>query len=106
MILKSLQVLACLVSQGGKTTTLPAFLAQFLAGGSRFTWWTVENELRLFLTSYNVPLESPDVLSMLGYVVAQMEQREDFLGKKERQGRLETPGLAGGTCSAEWSPSR
>ncbi len=52
---ESLQVLACLASQSRKM--LLAFLAQFF-GGSRFTWWMVRTNFRLFLTSYNVPLES------------------------------------------------
>ncbi len=37
-----------------------------------------------------------DVLSMLGYVVAQMEQREDFLGKRARQDAQ--PGKASGVA--------
>ncbi len=41
----------------------------------------------LFLTSYNAPLESLDVLSMLGYAVVQMEQREDLPGQKKEHVR-------------------
>ncbi len=49
--------------------------------------WTVRTSFRLFLASYNVPLESL-TSSMLGYVVAQWSNR-GFLGKEgARQGRL------------------
>ncbi len=45
-----------------------------------FTWWTVRTEPQA-LTSHNASGVS-DALSMLGYVVAQMEQREDLLSKE------------------------
>lgn len=76
-------------SGAGKTTTLLAFLAQFLAGGSQVYLVDGKNELQALSNVLQRASGVSDVLSMLGYVVAQMEQREAFLGKEgARQGRL------------------
>lgn len=76
-------------SGAGKTTTLLSFLAQFLAGGSQVYLVDGKNELQALSNVLQRASGVSDVLSMLGYVVAQMEQREDFLGKGgARQGRL------------------
>lgn len=76
-------------SGAGKTTTLLSFLAQFLAGGSQVYLVDGKNELQALSNVLQRASGVSDVLSMLGYVVAQMEQREDFLGKEgARQGRL------------------
>ncbi|OFQ07343.1 hypothetical protein HMPREF2957_00250, partial [Streptococcus sp. HMSC062D07] len=76
-------------SGAGKTTTLLAFLAQFLAGGSQVYLVDGKNELQALSSVLQRASGVSDVLSMLGYVVAQMEQREDFLGKEgARQQRL------------------
>lgn len=76
-------------SGAGKTTTLLAFLAQFLAGGSQVYLVDGKNELQALSNVLQRASGVSDVLSMLGYVVAQMEQREDFLGREgARQGRL------------------
>lgn len=76
-------------SGAGKTTTLLAFLAQFLAGGSQVYLVDGKNELQALSNVLQRASGVSDVLSMLGYVVAQMEQREDFLGKEgARQQRL------------------
>lgn len=76
-------------SGAGKTTTLLYFLAQFLAGGSQVYLVDGKNELQALSNVLQRASGVSDVLSMLGYVVAQMEQREDFLGKEgARQQRL------------------
>lgn len=76
-------------SGAGKTTTLLAFLAQFLAGGSQVYLVDGKNELQALSNVLQRASGVSDVLSMLGYVVAQMGQREDFLGKEgARQQRL------------------
>lgn len=76
-------------SGAGKTTTLLAFLAQFLAGGSQVYLVDGKNELQALSNVLQRASGVSDVLSMLGYVVAQMEQRGDFLGKEvARQQRL------------------
>lgn len=76
-------------SGAGKTTTLLAFLAQFLAGGSQVYLVDGKNELQALSNVLQRASGVSDVLSMLGYVVAQMEQREELLGKEgARQGRL------------------
>ena len=76
-------------SGAGKTTTLLAFLAQFLAGGSQVYLVDGKNELQALSNVLQRASGVSDVLSMLGYVVAQMEQREAFLGKESaRQQRL------------------
>lgn len=76
-------------SGAGKTTTLISFLAQFLAGGSQVYLVDGKNELQALSNVLQRASGVSDVLSMLGYVVAQMEQREDFLGKEGgRQQRL------------------
>lgn len=76
-------------SGAGKTTTLLSFLAQFLAGGSQVYLVDGKNELQALSNVLQRASGVSDVFSMLGYVVAQMEQREDFLGKEgARQGRL------------------
>ena len=76
-------------SGAGKTTTLLSILAQFLAGGSQVYLVDGKNELQALSNVLQRASGVSDVLSMLGYVVAQMEQREDFLGKEgARQGRL------------------
>lgn len=76
-------------SGAGKTTTLLAFLAEFLAGGSQVYLVDGKNELQALSNVLQRASGVSDVLSMLGYVVAQMEQREDFLGKEgARQQRL------------------
>lgn len=76
-------------SGAGKTTTLLAFLSQFLAGGSQVYLVDGKNELQALSNVLQRASGVSDVLSMLGYVVAQMEQREDFLGKEgARQQRL------------------
>lgn len=76
-------------SGAGKTTTLLAFLAQFLAGGSQVYLVDGKNELQALSNVLQRASGVSDVLSMLGYVVAQMEQREAFLGKEgARQQRL------------------
>ena len=76
-------------SGAGKTTTLLSFLAQFLAGGSQVYLVDGKNELQALSNVLQRASGVSDVLSMLAYVVAQMEQREDFLGKEgARQGRL------------------
>lgn len=76
-------------SGAGKTTTLLSVLAQFLAGGSQVYLVDGKNELQALSNVLQRASGVSDVLSMLGYVVAQMEQREDFLGKEgARQGRL------------------
>ena len=76
-------------SGAGKTTTLLSCLAQFLAGGSQVYLVDGKNELQALSNVLQRASGVSDVLSMLGYVVAQMEQREDFLGKEgARQGRL------------------
>ena len=76
-------------SGAGKTTTLLASLAQFLAGGSQVYLVDGKNELQALSNVLQRASGVSDVLSMLGYVVAQMEQREDFLGKEgARQQRL------------------
>ena len=76
-------------SGAGKTTTLLSLLAQFLAGGSQVYLVDGKNELQALSNVLQRASGVSDVLSMLGYVVAQMEQREDFLGKEgARQGRL------------------
>lgn len=76
-------------SGAGKTTTLLAFLAQFLAGGSQVYLVDGKNELQALSNVLQRASGVSDVLSMLGYVVSQMEQREDFLGKEgARQQRL------------------
>lgn len=76
-------------SGAGKTTTLLSFLAQFLAGGSQVYLVDGKNELQALSNVLQRASGVSDVLSMLGYVVAQMDQREDFLGKEgARQGRL------------------
>lgn len=76
-------------SGSGKTTTLLAFLAQFLAGGSQVYLVDGKNELQALSNVLQRASGVSDVLSMLGYVVAQMEQREAFLGKEgARQQRL------------------
>lgn len=76
-------------SGAGKTTTLLSFLAQFLAGGSQVYLVDGKNELQALSNVLQRASGVSDVLSMLGYVVAQMEQREDFLGKEGvRQQRL------------------
>ena len=76
-------------SGAGKTTTLLALLAQFLAGGSQVYLVDGKNELQALSNVLQRASGVSDVLSMLGYVVAQMEQREDFLGKEgARQQRL------------------
>lgn len=69
-------------SGAGKTTTLLFFLAQFLAGGSQVYLVDGKNELQALSNVLQRASGVSDVLSMLGYVVAQMEQREDFLGKE------------------------
>ena len=76
-------------SGAGKTTTLLSFLSQFLAGGSQVYLVDGKNELQALSNVLQRASGVSDVLSMLGYVVAQMEQREDFLGKEgARQQRL------------------
>lgn len=76
-------------SGAGKTTTLLSFQAQFLAGGSQVYLVDGKNELQALSNVLQRASGVSDVLSMLGYVVAQMEQREDFLGKEgARQQRL------------------
>jgi hypothetical protein len=76
-------------SGAGKTTTLLFFLAQFLAGGSQVYLVDGKNELQALSNVLQRASGVSDVLSMLGYVVAQMEQREAFLGQEgARQGRL------------------
>lgn len=76
-------------SGAGKTTTLLSFLAQFLAGGSQVYLVDGKNELQALSNVLQRASGVSDVLSMLGYVVAQMEQREDFLGEEgARQQRL------------------
>lgn len=76
-------------SGAGKTTTLLSFLAEFLAGGSQVYLVDGKNELQALSNVLQRASGVSDVLSMLGYVVAQMEQREDFLGKEgARQQRL------------------
>lgn len=76
-------------SGAGKTTTLLSVLAQFLAGGSQVYLVDGKNELQALSNVLQRASGVSDVLSMLGYVVAQMEQREDFLGKEgARQQRL------------------
>lgn len=76
-------------SGSGKTTTLLSLLAQFLAGGSQVYLVDGKNELQALSNVLQRASGVSDVLSMLGYVVAQMEQREDFLGKEGvRQQRL------------------
>ena len=76
-------------SGAGKTTTLLSFLAQFLAGGSQVYLVDGKNELQALSNVLQRASGVSDVLSMLGYVVSQMEQREDFLGKEgARQQRL------------------
>lgn len=76
-------------SGAGKTTTLLAILAQFLAGGSQVYLVDGKNELQALSNVLQRASGVSDVLSMLGYVVAQMEQREAFLGKEgARQQRL------------------
>lgn len=69
-------------SGAGKTTTLLALLAQFLAGGSQVYLVDGKNELQALSNVLQRASGVSDVLSMLGYVVAQMEQREAFLGKE------------------------
>ncbi len=72
-------------SGAGKTTTL--LLLGSILVAPRFTWWTV----RTSSGSSNVLQRASgvsDVLSMLGYVVAQMEQREDSGKEGACQGRL------------------
>lgn len=69
-------------SGAGKTTTLLSFLAQFLAGGSQVYLVDGKNELQALSNVLQRASGVSDVLSMLGYVVAQMEQREAFLGKE------------------------
>lgn len=69
-------------SGAGKTTTLLAVLAQFLAGGSQVYLVDGKNELQALSNVLQRASGVSDVLSMLGYVVAQMEQREAFLGKE------------------------
>lgn len=69
-------------SGSGKTTTLLSFLAQFLAGGSQVYLVDGKNELQALSNVLERASGVSDVLSMLGYVVAQMEQREAFLGKE------------------------
>lgn len=69
-------------SGAGKTTTLLACLAQFLAGGSQVYLVDGKNELQALSNVLQRASGVSDVLSMLGYVVAQMEQREAFLGKE------------------------
>ena len=72
-------------SGAGKTTTL----ISFLAGGSQVYLVDGKNELQALSNVLQRASGVSDVLSMLGYVVAQMEQREDFLGKEgARQQRL------------------
>lgn len=76
-------------SGAGKTTTLLALLAQFLAGGSQVYLVDGKNELQALSNLLERASGVSDVLSMLGYVVAQMEQREAFLGEEgARQQRL------------------
>ena len=76
-------------SGAGKTTTLISFLAQFLAGGSQVYLVDGKNELQALSNVLQRASGVSDVLSMLGYVVAQMEQMEDFQGKEGgRQQRL------------------
>ena len=76
-------------SGSGKTTALLSFLAQFLAGGSQVYLVDGKNELQALSNVLQRASGVSDVLSMLGYVVAQLEQREDFLGQEgARQGRL------------------
>lgn len=76
-------------SGAGKTTTLLAILAQFLAGGSQVYLVDGKNELQALSNLLERASGVSDVLSMLGYVVAQMEQREAFLGEEgARQQRL------------------
>lgn len=76
-------------SGAGKTTTLLSVLAQFLAGGSQVYLVDGKNELQALSNVLQRASGVSDVLSMLGYVVAQMEQREAFLGQEgARQGRL------------------
>lgn len=69
-------------SGAGKTTTLLVSLAQFLAGGSQVYLVDGKNELQALSNVLQRASGVSDVLSMLGYVVAQMEQREAFLGKE------------------------
>lgn len=69
-------------SGAGKTTTLLAFLAQFLAGGSQVYLVDGKNELQALSNVLQRASGVSDVLSMLGYVVAQMEQREELLGRE------------------------
>lgn len=69
-------------SGAGKTTTLLAYLAQFLAGGSQVYLVDGKNELQALSNVLQRASGVSDVLSMLGYVVAQMEEREAFLGKE------------------------
>ena len=69
-------------SGAGKTTTLIAFLAQFLAGGSQVYLVDGKNELQALSNVLQRASGVSDVLSMLGYVVAQMEQREELLGRE------------------------
>lgn len=76
-------------SGSGKTTTLLAFLAQFLAGGSQVYLVDGKSELEVLSNVLQRATGVSDVISMLSYVVAQMEQRENFLGQEgARQGRL------------------
>ena len=69
-------------SGSGKTTTLLSFLAQFLAGGSQVYLVDGKNELQALSNVLQRASGVSDVLSMLGYVVAQMEQREELLGRE------------------------
>ncbi len=78
-------------SGAGKTTTLLSWLNSWQVA-PRFTWWTVE-QAGLFPNVLQRASGVSDVHFMLGYVVAQMEQREDFLGKEHVRRRLEA-GLA------------
>ncbi len=62
--------------------TLLAFLAQFLAGGSQ-VYLVDEAKTSGSLNVLQRASGSLTSLSMLGYVVAQMEQREDFWARRD-----------------------
>ncbi len=97
LILKSLQVLACLVShQSRKTTTLLALGP--ISGRWPPGYLVIVNELQALLTSYNVPLESLTSLLYARLCCSSNGATEDSAGIVTCQGRL-GPGQRGGTYS-------
>ncbi len=89
----------------GKTATLLAFLAQFLAGGSQVYLVDSKNELQALSNVPTTCLWSRRPFYARLCCSSNTEQQEDFQGKKGTSGTFRTQELADGTYSASGHPS-